>query len=126
MLLNLTENKKRIIVYNKMDINKVANQITISAAQHEVSQLVDEINKMYLKDHQVIDSPSLNNERQIACLIQARNEMQQAITALENAMELDLVTINLQEAYYSLKDILGQRNKTDLIDTLFRNFCLGK
>ncbi|MFI3283813.1 MAG: tRNA uridine-5-carboxymethylaminomethyl(34) synthesis GTPase MnmE [Erysipelotrichaceae bacterium] len=125
-LLEMTKDKQRLVVYNKHDLNKKDNEITISALNEDIEALVDAINELYQEDYQVLDAPSLNNERQISCLIQARDEMKIAIDSMENGFELDLVTINLQEAYYSLKDILGQRNKTDLIDTLFRNFCLGK
>ena len=52
--------------------------------------------------------------------------MKQAIDSLEMGMELDLVTIDLQNAYTSLKEILGEVSRDDLLDTLFSNFCLGK
>ena len=56
----------------------------------------------------------------------ALQSMNQAITAMNSGMELDLVTIDLQDAYTSLKEILGEVSRDDLLDTLFSNFCLGK
>ena len=41
-------------------------------------------------------------------------------------MELDMVEIDIQDAYTSLKEILGEVHREDLLDTLFSNFCLGK
>ena len=52
--------------------------------------------------------------------------MASAISALEQGLELELAQIDLQEAYTSLKEILGEVHREDLIDTLFANFCLGK
>lgn len=125
-LLDITKDKNRIVVYNKNDLNRVENEITISALTKDISNLVNEINARYEKHKEVLDSPSLNNDRQIGCLIQARNEMNLAIEALSNGIELDLVTINLQVAYTSLKEVMGQANRDDLLDALFSNFCLGK
>ena len=52
--------------------------------------------------------------------------MLNAINALNMGIELDMVTIDLQDAYTSLKEILGEVSREDLLDTLFSNFCLGK
>ena len=58
--------------------------------------------------------------------MKARNSMNAAIESLENGIELDMVTIDLQDAYTQLKEILGEVSRDDLLDTLFSNFCLGK
>ena len=68
----------------------------------------------------------LANERQIALVSKAKLHMENAINALENGFELDLVTIDIQAAYTNLKEILGEVSKDDLLDTLFSKFCLGK
>lgn len=124
-LLTLTQDKERIIVYNKTDLVEKEG-ICISAVNHEIDDLIHEIESRYEKDLLNIQEPLLNNERQIACLNKAKQSMKQAITALENGFELDLVTIDLQDTYTSLKEILGEVSRDDLLDTLFSNFCLGK
>jgi tRNA modification GTPase len=130
-LFDLVENMNTIVVFNKQDVNKVnrleySNSVNISALKNDIDPLIERINDMY-KDYQdLIDNPSLNNDRQIACLISAKKELEEAMNAMNLGYELDLVTINLQESFYNLKDILGQRNKDDLLDALFANFCLGK
>ena len=59
-------------------------------------------------------------------MMKAQQAMAQAITAMEAGMELDLVAIDIQEAYSALKEILGEVHREDLLDALFSNFCLGK
>ena len=125
-LLELVKEKEHIIVYNKADLVKVNNQINISALNQEIDELKIAILSKYDNYRAVIDDASLNNERQIGCLMSARMEILEALESLNNDLEVDLITINLQEAYFCLKDILGERNKVDLIDTLFSKFCLGK
>lgn len=125
LLLDLTKDKQRIIVYNKTDIQEKQG-IAISAAQGKIDALINEIEAYYKQDLLAVEEPFLNNERQIGCLMKARNAMENVVVACRQDIELDMVTIDLQEAYTSLKEILGEVSRDDLLDTLFANFCLGK
>lgn len=127
-LLSLTKEKTRLIVYNKEDVayQKNDDQIWISAANHQIDELTKAINQMYEEHKIALQEPTLNNERQISLMNQSKMHMMQAIDAMEMGMELDLVAIDLQNAYTSMKEILGEVSRDDLLDTLFSNFCLGK
>ena len=126
-LLDATADKNRILIHNKCDL-KEGNEdfCCISASENQIDSLIHEINNRYQKHAEILDGDSLNNDRQIALAYQARQHMNQAIEALEKGFELDLVTIDLQSAYFSLKEILGEASREDLLDSLFSNFCLGK
>lgn len=125
-LLELTKDKTRILVYNKSDLSKVEDGICISASLHEITPLIDEIHRLFDKHRLVLQEPLLANERQISLMMKANASMKQAITAMKEGMELDVVEIDIQDAYTSLKEILGEVHREDLLDTLFSNFCLGK
>jgi len=130
-LFNKVKDLNTIVVLNKQDLNAInqldyKNMVAISAKNNNIQPLIAKINEMYQNYQDFIDNPSLNNDRQIGCLLTAQNELILAIEALKSGVELDLVTINLQEVYNSLKEVLGQRNKDDLINALFSKFCLGK
>ncbi|MEG0842052.1 MAG: tRNA uridine-5-carboxymethylaminomethyl(34) synthesis GTPase MnmE [Erysipelotrichaceae bacterium] len=126
-LLELTKDKTRIIVYNKED-QKTLNHdgISISATQNQISQLIKEIHRLYDQHLIVLHEPTLANDRQIALMMKAKDAMMNAYQAMQAGYELDLVTIDIQEAYTALKEILGEVHREDLLDTLFSNFCLGK
>ena len=124
-LEQLTKDKDRIIVYNKDD-NQELESLSISALNKDIKPLIDEINQKFEHHKLNIDQAVLNNERQIGLVIEAYNSLLQAQSAINNQLELDLVTIDLQNAYTCLKEVLGQVSKGDLLDTLFENFCLGK
>lgn len=125
-LLELTRDKTRILVYNKKDLAGVKEGISISAANKEITPLLDEIHRLFDKHRLVLQEPLLANERQISLMMKAGASMRQAIEAIKCGMELDVVEIDIQEAYTSLKEILGEVHREDLLDTLFSNFCLGK
>ena len=56
----------------------------------------------------------------------AYQSMESAIAAIENGMEIDVITIDLQTAYESLTSILNNQNEPKLLDEIFGRFCLGK
>ena len=86
----------------------------------------DEDRRLLDHHHAMLELPSLAHERQIALARQARQSMAQAVNALQDGAELDLVTIDLQAAYMALKEIVGEASREDLLDALFSKFCLGK
>lgn len=124
-LLSITQDKERLLVFNKKDIRRYEG-INISARENDIDELMDALNKKYDEYHEAYQVPMLQNERQLALMQNARQALIRAVDALEAEMELDLVTIDLQSAYYALKEILGEISKDDLLDTLFSKFCLGK
>ena len=88
--------------------------------------MIDEINTRYEDAHALIDEPILINERQIGLMMQAKMAMVRAYEALQLNVELDLVTIDLQDCYRCLKEIEGSYSKEGLLDEIFTRFCLGK
>lgn len=125
-LIDITEGKNRILVYNKTDIHTVHEGLSISAINNDIENLINEINNRYLEQVHDSNETTLNNERQIGLAIASKQAMAQVIDSLEKNVELDLVTIDLQESYTHLKEILGEVSRDDLLDALFSNFCLGK
>lgn len=125
-LLEITKDKTRILVYNKKDLVNVKEGITISASNHDIGALTNEIHRLFDHHQIVVEEPLLGNERQISLMMKAKAAMLQAIQAIHMGMELDVVEIDIQEAYTALKEILGEVHREDLLDTLFANFCLGK
>jgi tRNA modification GTPase len=52
--------------------------------------------------------------------------MVEVIRSLKEGTPLDLVTIDLQNAYDALKEITGESTREGLLDEIFSRFCLGK
>ena len=77
-------------------------------------------------DEQTFKQPALANTRQIGLLKQAKNSLIKAKEDSANDLPVDLVSINLMDAYYAILDILGERNKADLSKEIFSRFCVGK
>ena len=123
-LLKMTEGYNRIIVYNKNDLSR-HDGISICAKDGDINMLTDYLNNRYKDDTRLVDEDVLNNERQLSLMKKCLNELKELLEGLEY-VNLDVLELNLEEAYHYLADILGREYREDLIDHLFRNFCLGK
>ena len=125
-LLQITEGKERIVVWNKNDLNSVNETVSISAVKGDIESLKKEIMKRYEKQLISANTDTLNNDRQIGLARQAERAMMDAVAALKEGMELDLITIDLEKAWTAIKEITGKAGKEDLLDEIFSRFCLGK
>jgi len=132
-LLTLTENKKRIIILNKTDLGdaqnrKFENSIQISALfKTGISELEDLIRLMFLSGEiNSKDQTYLSNARHIAKLSATQNSLSDSLTAIDNELPIDMVEIDLKNAWDTLGEIIGDTSSTSLLDELFSKFCLGK
>ena len=127
-LLEITKDKERIIVYNKKDLSdtRMDNTVYVSAIQHDVKELVDEINSKFAEHKIALERPTLSNERHIASVRKSYLAMQRAQEALKMGIELDLVTSDLNEAYIELASVIMPREDINVLDEIFSRFCLGK
>ena len=128
MILNITKDSNRIIVYNKSDKTnkKEDGNLYISALNKNISPLVNEIYKRVGLTDEVFKTPSLNNVRQLGLLKNAYNSLQQAKEDALMDLSIDLVDISIMHAYNSILEILGENNQGDLTKEIFSHFCVGK
>ena len=132
-LLNITSHKKRIIIINKIDLESklgrtFTNSVSISAKDRtNIDQLETRIQALFLSGDINVESDTyLANARQISLVNKADLALQDAIQSAEAMMPVDMVEIDLKNAWESLGEIIGDTKSTTLIDELFSKFCLGK
>jgi tRNA modification GTPase len=130
-----SENKKLIIVQNKIDKVKFIPLttvnfplITISAKQGtNISQLEQAI-------FQAADIPALSdsdvivtNARHYDALIRANEAIQRVIDGLQQQLSGDLLSEDLRQALDILAEITGgQITPNEVLGNIFKNFCVGK
>ena len=127
-LLEKTKDYKRIIVINKNDNDikvNIENAVYISSLNKDLKQLEERIREEF-KDLSYNDEPLLFNARQLGLLNKAKESLLSAKNEAENGQVIDIIAIDLQAAYGCILEILGKRNKEDLLDNIFSKFCLGK
>ena len=131
-LLNLKKKKKRIIVVNKNDLESKLqikeDVITTNTNSYEgIESLINKIKEMFNLDK--IDTDDFNyvsNVEQIAKLEEARQSLIDIETSLKNDMPIDIIEIDIKNIWTILGEILGETYTEELLDNLFKDFCVGK
>lgn len=128
-LMELSKNTHRIIVLNKNDQGSVndIDGVFISAKDNDIDSLIEKIKEMFELGQITSEQDDiLANARQIQLLEKSKYSLEVAIEAMENGLPTDLIVTDLYESWENLKEILGERAKEDLLDELFKRFCIGK
>ncbi|PAT02612.1 tRNA uridine-5-carboxymethylaminomethyl(34) synthesis GTPase MnmE [Candidatus Izimaplasma bacterium ZiA1] len=133
LLLDLTNNKNRIVIINKIDLdNKLKsnfkNEIKVSALNKSgILDLENKIKEMFLDGSiNEKDQTYVSNARHIARLHDTLSSLHESLQAINDEMPIDMAEIDLKSAWYSLGEIIGETKTTSLLDEMFSKFCLGK
>lgn len=139
-ILERIQDKKAIILINKTDLPpKVKEEeihayakdkpiIKISALENTgIDQLEKEIEKMIYggKLHTENDI-MITNVRHKDALEKAEKSCQDGIQGLEDGLPLDILETDFRDIWEYLGWITGESVSEDLLDTIFREFCIGK
>lgn len=133
-LLDLTKDKKRIIVINKEDLqskinlSEIEDYILLSSFN---AKDIEKLEKKIKKECQVgnineIDASYIGNARHVAKLKQAKKAIEDSLLAMKEKMPIDIVSIDINLAWSFLGEITGEGSGEELINELFSKFCLGK
>ena len=133
-LLSKLENKKKIIVVNKIDLENVLDKkflkqyIEISVKEGlGINKVKEEIKRLFnLGEIENSDMTYLSNARSIALLHKTASYIDDALNEIELSSPIDIVEFSLKDAWNTLGEIIGETYTDELIDELFSRFCLGK
>lgn len=133
-LLEKTKDKKRIIVVNKNDleqnleVDKLNNICYTNTVTYEgIETLKDKITEMFnfgkidTKDFTYVSNVSSLNR-----LEEAKSSLNEVKKGLKNDIAIDMIEIDLKNIWIILGEIIGETYTEELLDNLFKNFCVGK
>lgn len=135
-ILKLTEGKNRIIVINKTDLlNKLNKQELLNETIVEMSVInnkgIEDLKKQIKKIFNLEDLESKNYN--FFSSIRVSNLLNEALDLvkivqenIKNEIPLDIISIDLRRIYDILGEINGESYDEDLLDELFKRFCVGK
>lgn len=109
------------IIKNKIIVR--GNTITPTGLDDLKDKLKELFNFQQIKSK---DYNYLSNARQKALVSQALKSVEAAIVSSKNQVPLEMVAVDLKDAFDSLGEVIGVSYREELLDQLFSNFCLGK
>lgn len=128
------KNKTHIIVLNKTDLKQVIDLtpikeevLKVSLLNNDASIILDKIKELFnLEKLETSDLTYLSNARSISLLKKSLNNISNAIDNINNNDPIDIVELELKNAWSTLGEIIGETYTEELLDELFSRFCLGK
>lgn len=138
-ILKLVENKKVIVLLNKIDLDEIVeideivkyvkkeNIIKISVRENiGIENLFERLKEIFFNGEINTNEDIYISNRHKECLIKCKNSLLKVIDGIEMFMPEDLLVIDLKDSYDSLMEITGESLDDDIIDKIFSEFCLGK
>ena len=133
--------KENVIgILNKIDIIKdenkiyerfpnIKNWIKISAKQNiGIDEMLDEIYNIIIRDEIQNSSKDIiiTNVRHKVSLENTKKSIENIFNTINLNFPLDLISVDLKEAMDNLSEITGEITSEDILDNIFKNFCVGK
>lgn len=135
-LLELSKNKKRIIIINKndldqkIDINELKREeiVTTNTIKDDgIKELKEKIKEMFnLEKITTKDYNYVSNINQLRKIEESRNSIENIRKNIENNLPIDIIEIDLKYIWDVLGEVIGETYQEELLDNLFSKFCVGK
>ncbi|HAR85407.1 MAG TPA: tRNA uridine-5-carboxymethylaminomethyl(34) synthesis GTPase MnmE [Clostridium sp.] len=137
-IINYISNKKYMILLNKSDLNSKITQrdleninctniYNISAKTGEgIDEVRTAIKDMFFKGEISTNNVIITNTRHKEALLRAYECIESAINTLNYTFAIDLASIDIRNAWTFLGEITGDSLEENIIDKIFKDFCLGK
>jgi tRNA modification GTPase len=131
---------KVLLVANKMDLDPHSDPLqwatdTISAEQliplsarnqMNVAFLKEKLFTLALQDSQSETDTLVSNARHAEALYHTAQALDAALQNLRQGLPGDLLAEDIRQALYHLGEITGEITTDDLLENIFRKFCIGK
>ncbi|KUO96533.1 tRNA uridine-5-carboxymethylaminomethyl(34) synthesis GTPase MnmE [Ferroacidibacillus organovorans] len=137
LLLESVHRERSLLILNKRDLPlavgvdwqslALSRRSLAYSTQIEADQgkLEDEI-KQLVFGSELGDPTFLANARHLSLLERAEVAIRRVLDDANSGVTLDLVAVDLHEAWILLGEMIGETPREDLLDQIFSQFCLGK
>tara|TARA_S200000501_G_scaffold311405_1_gene301951 strand:+ start:1875 stop:3209 length:1335 start_codon:yes stop_codon:yes gene_type:complete len=132
---NIKDMDKKIVVYNKTDLIKYEkpktdnDSIVYLSAKEKlgVDTLKEKISSHLLGKENETEGSIITTNRQLRAITDSVGSLKNALSLLKNTNpEVELVAFELRSAIGFLSDLLGTENPEEVMENIFKNFCVGK
>ncbi|SFL97192.1 tRNA modification GTPase [Paenibacillus sp. 1_12] len=139
-LIEQLKDKQTIVIVNKLDLPQqietdileghfpAERVVSMSLLEQQgIADLEKAIASLFFSGQvELNDQTYVSNVRHIALLKKAKNAIDDAYEAAGAGVPIDLIQIDIRNAWEYLGEIIGDAVGESLIDQIFSQFCLGK
>ena len=130
-IMSKLKNKPHILVKNKADLkvdkNPQIKGLNISTKNYQLDELILHLTNTFKTDLSFLKKNSFITSKEEE--LEINNILQLLLSSLDDAnknIPLDVIVENIIFCYKKICVLLGEIEDLDLINKLFKNFCLGK
>jgi tRNA modification GTPase len=144
-VFSAVQQKRTIPILNKVDLSIVVSPDDLQRRLHAMSPVllstmtgvgIDDLGKSVkhalfaggqkLEDREAPQGATVTRVRHYDALLKAEQRLRQARQNLHEGIPLDLIAVDLRTALDHIGEITGHVNTEDILDRVFRDFCIGK
>ena len=135
-ILDLIKDKNAIIILNKTDLESVFDEKVFDLNLPIIrTSMTDLLGIKELEDtiRDIFDTKDLNREsvlitntRHERLLASAREKLESSLTDMQMGVPIDACEVDLSSAYEDLGLIIGESVSGEIMDKVFKEFCVGK
>lgn len=138
-IINMIKDRKAIVLLNKTDLDMVISKeeleeasgktvVSISAKDNKgIDDFTDIIKSMFISgDINYNDEVYITNLRHKEAIREALESVKMVHQSILDGMPEDFFTIDMMNAYEELGYIIGESVNDDLVNEIFKKFCMGK
>jgi tRNA modification GTPase len=140
LIMDLVKDKHAIVIVNKTDLEQKIDYSKIEMILHDkriirtsierdtgISDVEKAISEMVLTQQVgVNENEIISNSRHIHLLEVALTNVKDAKKATQARLPYDFIEVDIKDAILNLGKITGESVESDLLNSIFSNFCLGK
>jgi tRNA modification GTPase len=124
---DLLGDKSRTEILAYFDINRPKSEIHfVSALKKSCGDELKEIVRRVLLPQSLGHSALLSQARHFDCLSRASVCLKRAAGLLESSASVEFITLELKDALMRVQETLGKRYDDEVLDRIFKEFCIGK
>ena len=137
-LLEKISDRKYLVLINKIDLDNKLDRKELNIDKDRIIELSITENKgidslkakivelFNLNELETKDPTYLSNSRSISILKRCLKRIEDIEQSLNNNMPIDMIELDIKNIWEELGTINGSSYEEELLDEMFRRFCLGK
>ncbi|MDO4594416.1 MAG: tRNA uridine-5-carboxymethylaminomethyl(34) synthesis GTPase MnmE [Tissierellia bacterium] len=135
-ILSLIEDKNAIIILNKSDLERkfersdLKTDLPIIEASIKNNEGLDKIEKVIME---IFDTTEIEHQSTVITNLRHERLLEKASVKLKNCLNdikmnvpIDCVEVDLRSSYNDLGEITGDEVSDEILDKVFKEFCVGK
>ena len=137
-ILEKVKNKNYLILINKTDLEKKLDTEPLDVSEDKIIYLsiknnkgIDELKEKIIELFNIEtletkDPTYLSNTRSISILKNCLKSIKEVENGLKNNLPIDMIELDIKNIWEELGKINGSSYEEELLDEMFKRFCLGK